>query len=55
MEIRSVAANILTKFDVAFAPGEDGTALLNDTLDTFTMELAPLNLKFVPRQQEVKA
>jgi hypothetical protein len=55
MEIRSVAANILTKFNVTFAPGEDGTGLLNNTLDTFTMELAPLSLTFEPRGKEGKA
>ncbi|KIX94699.1 uncharacterized protein Z520_09745 [Fonsecaea multimorphosa CBS 102226] len=55
MEIRSVTAQILLNFDVSFAPGEDGTTLLEKTLDTFTMELAPLNLCFKPRKQEVEA
>ena len=46
MEIRSVTAQILLNFTPSFAPGEDGTNLLEKTLDTFTMELAPLNLCF---------
>ena len=50
MEIRSVTAQILQKFDPSFAPGEDGTNLLENTLDTFTMELAPLSLCFTPRK-----
>ncbi|OAG39457.1 hypothetical protein AYO21_06285 [Fonsecaea monophora] len=55
MEIRSVTAQILLNFDVAFGPGEDGTALLEKTLDTFTLELAPLSLCFTPRKQEAEA
>lgn len=49
MEVRSVTAQLLKNFDVSFAPGEDGTDLLEKTLDTFTMELAPLRLCFTPR------
>jgi hypothetical protein len=46
MELRSVIARAVTEFDVSFAPGEDGTALLEDSLDTFTIALAPLMLVF---------
>jgi cytochrome P450 len=46
MELRSVIARIVTEFDVSFAPGEDGTALLEESLDTFTIALAPLMLVF---------
>ncbi|RVX73375.1 hypothetical protein B0A52_03017 [Exophiala mesophila] len=52
IEIRSVTANILANFDVSFGPGEDGTNLLEKTLDTFTMELAPLSLCFTARKSE---
>lgn len=55
MEIRSVTAQILMNFDITFGPGEDGTNLLENTLDAFTMELAPLNLRFIPRPTEGKA
>jgi tryprostatin B 6-hydroxylase len=49
MEIRNVIARIVTEFDVKFAPGEDGTALLKETMDTFTLALAPLMLVFTKR------
>jgi len=50
MEIRIVVARIVTEFDVKFAPGEDGTALLEKSHDTFTMALAPLQLVFTKRE-----
>ncbi|EME77534.1 uncharacterized protein MYCFIDRAFT_44990 [Pseudocercospora fijiensis CIRAD86] len=48
MELRHVTASILSQFDVEFAPGEDGSKLLHESLDHFTMGLAPLHLCFVP-------
>lgn len=50
MEIRLVIARIVTEFDVAFAPGEDGTALLEKSRETFTLLLAPLQLVFTKRE-----
>ena len=50
MELRSVMARIVTAFDLKFAPGEDGTGLLEKSHDTFTMALAPLNLVFTKRE-----
>jgi len=50
MELRNVIARIVTEFDVKFSPGEDGTALLKDTTDTFTLALAPLMLVFTKRE-----
>jgi hypothetical protein len=35
---------------VKFAPGEDGTALLEKSTDTFTIALAPLMLVFTKRE-----
>lgn len=49
MELRTVISLLVTKFDVSFAPGEDGTRLLEDTKDCFTMALADLNLQFQTR------
>lgn len=43
-----MTASILLQFDVAFAPGEDGSRLLHESLDHFTMGLAPLHLRFIP-------
>ncbi|KAL4868857.1 hypothetical protein BDV12DRAFT_208924 [Aspergillus spectabilis] len=45
MEMRLLTAHLVTKFDVAFAPGEDGTELLNSN-DHFTVALKPLRLCF---------
>ena len=50
MEIRNVMARIVTEFDVKFAPGEDGTKLLEESHDTFTIALAPLELMFTRRE-----
>jgi hypothetical protein len=41
---------IAQNFDVEFAPGETGEAFENEILDTFTVTLPPLQLKFNPRQ-----
>ena len=49
MELRSVAARTVMQFDISFAPGEDGSNLLNRTRDVFTLDLAPLNLVFTER------
>ncbi|KAL9092427.1 MAG: hypothetical protein Q9159_000935, partial [Coniocarpon cinnabarinum] len=49
MEIRTIVAKILTRFDVDFAPGEDGHRLLFETRDHFTLGLAPLKLVFRER------
>ncbi|TVY48702.1 Cytochrome P450 monooxygenase [Lachnellula occidentalis] len=50
MELRNVVARIVTDFDTKFAPGEDGRALMEETKDTFTLELAPLKLVFTKRK-----
>ncbi|KAE9378415.1 cytochrome P450 monooxygenase-like protein [Stipitochalara longipes BDJ] len=50
MELRNVIARTVTEFDVKFAPGEDGTALLEKSTDTFTIALAPLMLSFTKRE-----
>ncbi|TVY35049.1 Cytochrome P450 monooxygenase [Lachnellula subtilissima] len=50
MELRSVVARIVTEFDTKFAPGEDGRALMEESKDTFTMELAPMELVFTKRK-----
>ncbi|KIV92758.1 hypothetical protein PV10_04027 [Exophiala mesophila] len=50
MEIRAVTARMMSKLDVSFGPGEDGSNLVNETHDCFTLHLAPLNLKFEDRK-----
>jgi cytochrome P450 len=50
MEIRTVVTQILLEFDVSFAPGEDGTDLLEKTKDYFTLGLGDLKLVFEKRK-----
>ncbi|KAK4618147.1 Cytochrome P450 monooxygenase lcsK [Fulvia fulva] len=47
-EMRTLTAQLLLRYDVAFAPGEDGSRLEHDSKDHFTMSLAPLELVFTP-------
>ncbi|QDS68051.1 hypothetical protein FKW77_009742 [Venturia effusa] len=49
IELRCVLAKLLMAFDVALAPGEDGTELIQKGRDHFTMETGPLNLVFKAR------
>ena len=44
MEMRTVAANIVHRFDVRAAPGEDFDAIENKTMDTFTLTLGKLEV-----------
>lgn len=46
MELRTVAALLITRFDVRLAPGEDGTALIEQSQDSFTLRMGDLNLVF---------
>jgi tryprostatin B 6-hydroxylase len=48
MELRTLTAQLVTKYDVALAPGEDGKRLLTKSLDHFTMSLGQLDLVFTP-------
>lgn len=49
MELRTLTARLVTLFDVALAPGEDGKLLLEKSTDHFTVGLQPLNLVFTRR------
>jgi len=46
MEVRTITTQIVDQFDVSFAPGEDGSKLLMQSRDHFTMGLKELNLCF---------
>lgn len=50
MEIRVLTAALVMRYDVSLAPGEDGSNLINNTKDQFTLLLAPFNLVFAKRQ-----
>lgn len=46
MELRTVTANLVTKFDISLAPKEDGNRLLYETVDHFTVAPGQLDLVF---------
>jgi tryprostatin B 6-hydroxylase len=48
MELRTLATELVLKFDVALAPGEDGHRLLYKTRDHFTLGLGDVDLVFTP-------
>lgn len=48
MELRTLTAQLIMKYDIAFAPGENGERLLTQTRDHFTLTLGQLDLVFTP-------
>jgi len=48
MELRTLTARILLDFECKLAPGEDGTRLMTETKDHFTVDLGSLDLVFTP-------
>ncbi|KGO40744.1 Cytochrome P450 [Penicillium expansum] len=52
MELRSVTAEILTRYDVSFAPDQTAAAFLDGKQDTFTLATAPLKLVFQKRENK---
>jgi len=51
LSLRIALSVILRCFDVGFAPGETGKAFEHDALDTLTVVLPPLLLRFTARMQ----
>jgi tryprostatin B 6-hydroxylase len=51
MELRTVTAILVLKYDILFAEGEDGSKLLNNTLDAFVLFIQDLNLVFKERSR----
>lgn len=52
MEIRRVTADLLTRFDVSFAPGQSEKTFLDGKVDAFTLVAAPLWLEFSRRNKQ---
>jgi len=50
MEMRNLIVKVLTRFDVEFAPGEDGEAFMRDAKDHFIIEIPELKLAFKERR-----
>ena len=51
-ELRTLTATVFMDFNVSFAPSEDGSRLLQESKDHFTMSLAPLDLVFTPLRRQ---
>ncbi|KAG9258283.1 putative P450 monooxygenase [Emericellopsis atlantica] len=52
MQLATLTAQIITQFDVALAPGEDGTRLLEGSLDLAMMHPESLHLVFTRRGKD---
>ncbi len=48
-ELRTVICKMVLEFDVALASGEDGSKLLTESMDVFTMSNAELRLVWTER------
>lgn len=48
MELRTLTAQLLLRYNVSLAPGEDGTRLMTKTKDHFTVAPGQLDLVFTP-------
>lgn len=49
-EMRTVAARLVSAFEIALAKGEDGSRLLHGSSDNFTVTIGDLDLIFTPRK-----
>ena len=49
-ELRFVTALLVSKYDIAFAPGEDGVKVVEDMKDQFTAAPGKLELVFTARK-----
>lgn len=49
MEMRFAAAVMFSKYDIAFAPGEDNSQVQAKQTDTFTVEPGDLKVVFTER------
>ena len=50
MELRTLTAKLVMKYDMKLAPHEDGSRLLTKTKDHFTVDLGDLEVCFTPRK-----
>lgn len=46
MELRTVTAKLVTRFDISLAPGEDGKRLMYHTKDHFTVDPGGVDIIF---------
>lgn len=50
MELRTVITKLVQRFNIALAPGEDGRRLMDDSLDTFVIDLKDFWVEFRERK-----
>jgi len=50
-ELRTVISKMVLEFDIAFAPGEDGRKLIEESRDVFTMSNSELKLIWTEREK----
>lgn len=51
MEMRSVTANLVRSFEIAFVDGDNGDGTVRKTRDNFTLTVGPLDVKLTPRHK----
>ena len=49
IELRTVTARLIKRFDLSLAPGEDGSRIKSDTIDHFTVDPGHLDIVFKER------
>lgn len=52
LEIRKMVVELVRRYDVAFAPGQDPRAFEEGIKDTFTLTVPSLHLELTPRVGE---
>lgn len=53
MELRTVIAEIVVRFDIAFPPGKDGSEFIMNVKDRFTWGLPDLNICFHAPEEKI--
>lgn len=48
MQLRLVVAEVVSRFDIAFAKPDAGPEFIDNVKDRFTWKLSQLNLRFTP-------
>ena len=52
MEMRTVTANMVRRFEIQFADGEDGSAMEKETADCFTLCVGTLDVTLTAREAQ---
>lgn len=52
LELRSVVGNLIRNFEISYAAGEDGKAVIEDSRDCFTTNVGKLDVRLKPRYKD---